>query len=295
MYYLICIIIAFWNSAHAQNPDRMAILSIHNTTRTESSYVDAMPDMIVSELMRMAPQTQLVERRQVEAAIQELQLDIGGLTKEDSRRLGQWVGAERILIGTLSSLERTVRLDLRIIEVESGRICQAGHASVTQNQLQELIPKAVEALYYHSQAILSPNTSTPPTVQSPAISPSPKASPPTARALLQIDYRAVLSLLTQKAVPMQKVRIYRNGKLIGESPVLNAVNKKFNLFMGEIPAGSMELRLEHGVVNKNGEWVRLLSTQPESRYIEVMPHEHIRIHYKLKVNSSGFKFTPLNI
>ena len=84
MYYLICIFIAFWNSVHAQSTDRMAILSIHNTTRTESSYVEAMPDMIVSELMRMAPQTQLVERRQVEAAIQELQLDIGG---QDSTRV----------------------------------------------------------------------------------------------------------------------------------------------------------------------------------------------------------------
>lgn len=285
MYYLICIFIAFWNSVHAQSTDRMAILSIHNTTRTESSYVEAMPDMIVSELMRMAPQTQLVERRQVEAAIQELQLDIGGLTKEDSRRLGQWVGAERILVGTLSSLERMVRLDLRIIEVESGRICQAGHATVDQNQLQQLIPQAVEALYYHSQTILLQNK--PP--------PSHKTTPPVGKALLQIEYRAVLSLLTQKAVPMQKVRIYRNGKLIGESPVLNAVNKKFNIFMGEIPAGSMELRLEHGVVNKHGEWVRLFSTQPESRYLEAMPHEHIRINYKLKVNSSGFKFSRLNV
>lgn len=76
-----------WGRAEVTKPARLAVLSIQNTTRTEASYVEALPDMVVSELVRVSPDLQLVERSQVEAAMDELQLDIGGLTEEGSRRV----------------------------------------------------------------------------------------------------------------------------------------------------------------------------------------------------------------
>lgn len=292
MHYFISILLLCLHYAHSATPDRLAVLSIQNTTGTESSFVEAMPDMIVSDLLRVAPDLQLVERGQVEAAIKELQLDIGGLTEEGSRRIGQWVGAERILIGTLSSLGTSVRLDLRIIQVESGRILQAGNATVESNDLQRLIPLTVQSLQ---------KPPTPARTTLPPIPASVTASParmipdpePVGNASLRIRYRAVLSLFTQKAVPMQRVRIYCNGVLLGESAILDAVNKDFTIYSGSIPAGEVELRLEHGVVSKSGDWKGLFTEQPPTRALWTRKGDRVELDYKLKVGNTGFHFSSL--
>jgi TolB-like protein len=290
MRYLMGIILACALWAQGANQDRLAVLSIQNTTRTESSFVEAMPDMIVSELLRIAPDLQLVERRQVEAAIKELQLDIGGLTEEGGRRVGQWVGAERILVGTLSSLGSSMRLDLRVIQVESGRIVQAGNATVDRESLVRLIPSAVMSLQTPAPSGQKPVVLP---VAEPRVATVPTEVREAGHASVRIRYRAVLSLFTQKSVPLQKVRVYANNKLLGESPVLDAVNKDFYVYNGAIPAGTVELRLEHGMVNKSGEWKGLLPEQPETSILTTKAGDHVELNYRLKVGNGGLKFTEL--
>jgi hypothetical protein len=292
MLRTVLLLLLYISTSHSTPPpDRMAILSIQNTTGLESSYVEAMPDMIVSEILRIAPDQQLVERRQVEAAMRELQLDIGGLTEEGSRRIGQWVGAERIMVGTLSSLGNDMRLDLRIIQVESGRILQAGNASIQRNKLQELVPLTVHALQGPTQDKASASRKSDTIVVTRLVSvPTPVEK---GQATLRIRYRAILSLLTQKAVPLQQVRVYCNNRLIGTSPILDAVNKDFYIYNGPIPSGTIELRLEHGMINKSGEWKSLFSEQPDARILSTHPGDHVELEYQLRVGSSHYRFTSL--
>lgn len=259
--------------------ERMAVLSIASTAPIASSYLDAMPDMIVSEVLRNDPEIILVERRQVEAAIRELQLDIGGLTDESGRRVGQWVGAERILVGTLSQISETMRLDLRTVDVQSGRILQASSAVVTPNHLAALIPSAVANLL---QAPTQRQMRTDVKQQSAAIG----------TGWLRVRFRSTLSLFTEKPLPVQKVRIYANGHLLRESATLDAPNRDYVLYDGPIPAGLTELRFEHGLLGKDGSWKKLFSEQPSSRTIHCDDGEKIELNYRLKVSSIGYSFTP---
>lgn len=261
--------------------ERMAVLTIASTAPIASSYLDAMPDMIVSEVLRNDPEIILVERRQVEAAIRELQLDIGGLTDESGRRVGQWVGAERILVGTLSQVSETMRLDLRTVDVQSGRILQAGSAVVTPNHLAALIPSAVANLL---QAPTQRQMRMDVKQQSTATG--------TGTGWLRVRFRSTLSLFTEKPLPVQKVRIYANGNLLGESATLDAPNQDYVLFDGPIPVGLAELRFEHGLLGKDGSWKMLFSEQPPSRTIHCDDGEKIELNYKLKVSAIGYSFTP---
>ena len=294
MLKLFFLVLSLWAGGRAEAPKaaRLAVLSIQNTTRTEASFVEALPDMVVRELVRVSPDLQLVERSQVEAAMDELQLDIGGLTEEGSRRVGQWVGAERILVGTLSSLGTTARLDLRIIEVQSGRILLAGHATARMQDLGQLVPLAVEVLIGNGVQS-TPKALKPPEPVAGPVQVSKVAVEVREIAYLRIRYRAVLSLFTQKAVPLQRVRVYGNGKLLGESPVLDAVNEDFYVYAGDVAAGPLELRLEHGVLDKGGHWKGIWEVQPEACYMELSAGERRELDYKLKVGSAGFKFTRL--
>lgn len=259
--------------------ERMAVLTIASTAPIASSYLDAMPDMIVSEVLRKNPEIILVERRQVEAAIRELQLDIGGLTDESGRRVGQWVGAERILVGTLSQISETMRLDLRTVDVQSGRILQAGSAVVTPNHLAALIPSAVaNLLQTPTQQQIHTDAG-----QQPAA---------TGTGWLRVRFRSTLSLFTEKPLPVQKVRIYANGHLLGESATLDAPNHDYVLYDGPIPVGLAELRFEHGLLGKDGSWKKLFSEQPPSRTIHCDDGEKIELNYRLKVSAIGYSFTP---
>lgn len=268
---------------------RLAILSIENAAKSHSSFVSSMPTMIVTELMQRTGE-QLVERSKIEEAMKELGLESNGVTTDGSVKIGQWVGAERILLGSFSELEGSYRLDLRIIEVASGRILAASQATV-RNEIAQLIPAAVKNL----GAFLTPKEQT--SEESVSIhSALVQNNPSTVETgFLVIRHQIKLSLFTEKNVPFQKVRVYVDRRFAGESPVIKSVNEFYAVFDGKLDVGYHRILLEHGVVDKNGEWKRLLEEQPKEFAIEVYQNRKQVVEYTMKVNSARFEFLDFKI
>jgi len=70
----------------------------------------------------------VVEREQLVLALRELNLGSSSLADESTRlRIGQLVGARMMIFGAYQVIGDQMRLDLRMVEVETGRILKASH------------------------------------------------------------------------------------------------------------------------------------------------------------------------
>lgn len=73
----------------------------------------------------------VVEREQLILALEELRLGSSALADESTRlKIGRLVGARYMVFGGYMVLGSQMRLDLRLVEVETGRIVRAAHKTV---------------------------------------------------------------------------------------------------------------------------------------------------------------------
>lgn len=80
----------------------------------------------------------IVERSLLEKVMKELELGQSGIIEEGkAREIGKMVGAGAILTGSVSRLGNTMRIDVRLIDVESGKIMAAAN-EITEGDLQSL-------------------------------------------------------------------------------------------------------------------------------------------------------------
>lgn len=316
----------------------LAVLDVENTTGAYGSFVAGLPDMIITELVLRTGEN-LVERNRIRQAVGELRLDQTGITRESSRRLGEWVGAERVLVGSLARLGTGCRLDLRLIEVESGRIVAAGAYHTGDGEgMADLMPQAVAQLLPalapkpalgrpadpearegdrrgprplvegagsvqvpQVKAWIVPAAQTAPVLVArpdgkaqiaPVRAPVPPARPP---GRIRIDYSTALTLLTEREVPVQRIRVHIDERLVAESRPIDQVNELFTLFEGEVPEGTHLLRLEHGMVDRSGRWIRALSAQPETIAFRCRSGAAATLKYKMMVNDYGYTFHGLSV
>lgn len=264
---------------------RLAVLSIENIAKAHQTFVSSIPTMIVTELVQRSGE-QLVERSKIEEAMKELGLENNGVTTDGSVKIGQWVGADRILLGSFSELEGSYRLDLRIIEVASGRILAASMATV-RNDMSQLVPEAVHNL----SSFLAPRYGEPENgVVINQVSPQVVSIPAKDAGYLLIRHRIQLSLFTEKSIPFQRVSVYVDRKLVAVSPVVKSVNDYYTIFDGKLEAGYHTIQLEHGVVDKNGEWKRLLEEQPKELNVNMQAGKKQNVEYRMYVESARFRF-----
>jgi TolB-like protein len=83
----------------------------------------------------------LVERADLLRVVEEMKLAQAGMIDEKTaQQVGKLVGAQHLLLGSFVYLPNgKIRLDARIVEVETGRILKAGEATGKENQLFDLV------------------------------------------------------------------------------------------------------------------------------------------------------------
>ena len=96
----------------------------------------------------------LVEREQLLAILQELNLGSGSLADDAaSLRIGRMVGARLMLFGAYQVVASQMRVDLRLVEVESGRLIRASQKTVPAGNLSAWLRAADSA----ARDLLSPD------------------------------------------------------------------------------------------------------------------------------------------
>lgn len=266
----------------------LAVMDIVNNAGEFASFVEGMPDMLITELMKTG-EVKLVERTKVQTAMKALKLETSGLTQEGNLELGKWLGVDGILFGTFNRVGDQYRLDVRAVDVQTGKIRAAASAICSRQNVIGIVPEiGVQLRQRLATALGGPAAAVP--------APEPVATAPAADSCrMTIQYKMMPGLFSEGAIPHQRVRVYLDNRHIHTSGVVNGLNRYFLLFQGNIPAGGHTLTLIHGVVDKQGRWLRELENQPDAYSFSVRKGDRPGIQYKLHAHDDWFNFQDFKL
>lgn len=121
---LLCVSSAF------AGPGTVAVLYFQNQGNPELEPLKVgIAQMLTTDLVG-AGQAKIVERVQLQAVLDELKLGHSAVADKDtSAKVGKLLGAEYLLMGSYFSLAGTLRVDARLVKVETGEIVHANGAN----------------------------------------------------------------------------------------------------------------------------------------------------------------------
>jgi len=114
----------------------------------------ALAGMVVSDLAGVEALT-LVERERLDAVLAEIELGKSDFVDpKTAARLGRGAGAQVVLLGTYSVVDKTLALDARLVQVESGTVLDGATASGPVSDFVTVEKDLVEALISELDATL---------------------------------------------------------------------------------------------------------------------------------------------
>ncbi|MDX9787857.1 MAG: FlgO family outer membrane protein [Desulfobacterales bacterium] len=116
----------------------IAVWDLENLSPLDPAQAD-LGDLLSAKIMETVRQNEqytLVERQQLQLVLRELNLGSSSLADASTQlRIGKMVGARLMIFGAYQVIANQMRLDLRIVEVETGRILKATEKTVSSTDL----------------------------------------------------------------------------------------------------------------------------------------------------------------
>ncbi len=107
-------------------------------------------ELLASHLIRNAKGLRVVERKQMDKVLSELELRLSGfLTEPEAARLGDLVGADLLLLGSVSEAGEDVVIVTRLVETDTGAALLSESISVPRSVL---IPEARKSIQVDNRA-----------------------------------------------------------------------------------------------------------------------------------------------
>jgi len=121
----------------------LAVLYFENNSPTDSVAQDAwkkvIADVLTTELTSV-PGLSVVERRRLEDVLTELSMSSTDLADSETQlRLGRLLGARSLVVGDYVAFGSALRLDARIVDVETGRILYSQDVTGPRSQMFGLV------------------------------------------------------------------------------------------------------------------------------------------------------------
>lgn len=146
---LITLLVAFGGVVGAARADTsVCVLYFDNNTADPAFDVlgKGLADMVVTDLAQVRGVT-VVEREKLEAVLGELSLQASAhVDPATAQRVGKLVGARYAVAGAVTAVDPALRLDVRLIEVESGKVAYADKIVGQKDKLFALEAVLVERL-----------------------------------------------------------------------------------------------------------------------------------------------------
>ena len=129
-FYLFLMIVFLFNVKISASSFTMAVLDFENNSifhaEDYQSLKKGLTDIIISELSQIQS-IQLVERQELKRILDEIKLSQAGITDDEaSIKIGKIIGAKYLVFGGfMVTMEEKIRIDVRIVEVETGLTIKA--------------------------------------------------------------------------------------------------------------------------------------------------------------------------
>jgi curli biogenesis system outer membrane secretion channel CsgG len=122
---------------------RVAVTDLPDLAGTVSDLGRYLAERLTTRLSQ-TPGFNVVERRRIAAVLAELRLELSDLFRADgARQLGRALGAEAIVVGTLSDLGSHVDVDVRVIDAETGAVLAGAEGTVRKvPDVEDLLGRA---------------------------------------------------------------------------------------------------------------------------------------------------------
>lgn len=105
-----------------------------------------LPEMLLSRLVQ-SPGLRMVERLRLRELLEEQKLGSTELVEQDSRvRLGRILGAKRMVFGDYVLFGSTLRLDVRVVDVETSQVLISEPLTGSVNDVLESMPDMADTI-----------------------------------------------------------------------------------------------------------------------------------------------------
>lgn len=103
--------------------------------------------MMTTEMMRN-PRVRMVERDQIRQLVEEQKLSMSGLAETSSAvEVGKLLGAQYMVFGSYADVYSTLRIDVRVVEVETGRLRRAQEVTDRRENLFRSVERLAANLF----------------------------------------------------------------------------------------------------------------------------------------------------
>jgi TolB-like protein len=139
---VITVVIITFSCVYAQT-ETIAILDFSNNCILEkdkyTSLSPGLAEIMITELSAIKT-LKFVERQKINELIQEMQLAQSGLVSEETGvQVGKLIGAKYLIFGAYMVFDKKIRIDVRIVEVETGITIKAEQATNKVKKMFDII------------------------------------------------------------------------------------------------------------------------------------------------------------
>lgn len=152
IFFALGILILFTPILYASDSlTTIAVMDFKNNSLFEKekqeSLAKGLAEILITELSQVQ-EIQVVERQQLNAIIEEMQLAQTGLLSENtSIEVGKLLGAKFLVLGSFMAVPgNTIRVDARIVEVETGKTLMGEKAQGKDKEILKIINKLSQAI-----------------------------------------------------------------------------------------------------------------------------------------------------
>jgi TolB-like protein len=150
---LAILLIAFavgccWAAEEPAGKRTLAVLDFENNSLKDQAGMEplrkGLADMFITELSKVQ-QFQIVERADLQKIIDEMKLGQSGMIESSAaQEVGKMLGAQNLILGSyMMMLDGKLRIDARLVEVESGRTLMAEEETGSPNDLSRMVTNLV--------------------------------------------------------------------------------------------------------------------------------------------------------
>jgi curli biogenesis system outer membrane secretion channel CsgG len=126
----------------------IAVWDLENLNKTEPTAFDLgelLSNKIIEALIESG-RWKVVERKQILLALEELNLSSTSMVLDSTRlEIGRLIGAQYMVFGTYMQMMQTMHLNLRLVDVETGRVIKAAERSTLEEDFGKWLELAREA------------------------------------------------------------------------------------------------------------------------------------------------------
>ncbi|MFC2091230.1 FlgO family outer membrane protein [Elusimicrobiota bacterium] len=126
------IIESYKNLVDTNSKIRIAVLDFENISETAKSrnIGESLSEIMVTELINNSF-FEIVERKQLKNILEELQLNLSDVFDgANSKKIGKLLGADALLLGSISEIEQFFHINIRIVDVEKSSALAAASSRI---------------------------------------------------------------------------------------------------------------------------------------------------------------------